>query len=268
MEYPYEFKKQLETKDNLIKLKDEQVKTLENSLKLKDDQIKTLENSLKIKDEKAKTLEKTIELKEEQIKKITSSAIEPAALKEKDEKVKRLQKELDILNGELAKADEELERLKLENEKLLNNQESPNKSMIIDFTNIEITKKEILNKMREILENSISNVMIVVPSIDDLQELYLYEVRSSVNMKIACSINPANDEHAELMDEFEALDNIQIRNYERGDRFVLSRDGEELFLAGRGTSDNNHLVLYTKDSDHLKLLNSLVTESWIASRKV
>ena len=29
----YEIKKQLETKDNLIKLKDEQVKTLENSLK-------------------------------------------------------------------------------------------------------------------------------------------------------------------------------------------------------------------------------------------
>ena len=264
----YEFKKHLEIKDNLIKLKDEQVKTLENSLALKDDQIKTLENSLKIKDEKAKTLEKSIELKEEEIKKLTSSAIDSTTLKEKDEKIKELRKELEILNGELAKSDEELERLELENEKLRNDQSSSIASQITDFTSVNITKNEILEKMRDILQNAISNVMIVVPSIEDLQELYLYEIRSSVNLKIACSVNPGYDEHVELLDELESLDNISLRNYERKDRYVLNRDGEELIFAAIGKSENTNMVVHTKDQKHLKLLNSLATESWIASRKV
>jgi DNA repair exonuclease SbcCD ATPase subunit len=264
----YEIKKQLETKDNLIKLKDEQVKTLENSLQLKDEQINTLEKTLKTKDDETKTLEKTITLKEEEIKKLTSSAVDSTSLKEKDKTINQLQKEIEILNGELAKADEELEGLELENEKLRNAQLSSKDIKIMDFTDIEITKSEILEKMREMLENAISSVSIVVPSIEDLQELYLYEIRSSVNMMIACSVNPGLDEHSELLDEFESLDNISLRNYERRDRYVLSRDGEELLFAAIGKSENNNLVIHTKDPKHIKLFSSLATEGWIQSRKI
>lgn len=264
----YEIKKQLETKDNLIKLKDEQVKTLENSLLLKDEQIKTLEKTLKTKDKETKTLEKTIVLKEEEIKKLTSSAIDHNLLKEKDEIITQLQKEIGILNEELSKADEDLESLELENEKLKKAQTSSKDMKIIDFTNIKIIKSEILEKMRQILENAIANVTIIVPSIEDLQELYLYELRSSVSMKIACSINPGIAEHNELLEEFESLDNISLRNYERADRYVLTRDGEELLLAVIGNSDENNLVIHTKDPNHIKLFNSVSTEGWIQSRKV
>ncbi|MFX1387163.1 MAG: hypothetical protein ACFE9M_08115 [Promethearchaeota archaeon] len=264
----YEIKKQLETKDNLIKLKDEQVKTLENSLLLKDEQIKTLEKTLKTKDKETKTLEKTIVLKEEEIKKLTSSAIDHNLLKEKDEIITQLQKEIEILNKELSKADEDLESLELENEKLKKAQTSSKDMKIIDFTNIKIIKSEILEKMRQILENAIANVTIIVPSIEDLQELYLYELRSSVSMKIACSINPGIAEHNELLEEFESLDNISLRNYERADRYVLTRDGEELLLAVIGNSDENNLVIHTKDPNHIKLFNSVSTEGWIQSRKV
>jgi len=261
-------KKQLEAKDNLIKLKDEQVKTLENSLQLKDEQIKTLEKTLKTKDDETKTLEKTIALKEEEIRKIASSAVDTSILKEKDEAITQLQKEIEILNEELAKADEELESLELENEKLRKAESSSADVKIMDFTNIQIIRSQILEKMREILEKAIANVTIVVPSIEDLQELYLYELRSSVSMSIACSINPGIDEHSELLEEFESLDNISLRNYERADRYVLTRDGEELLLAVIGDSEDNNLVIHTKDPKHFKLFNSLATEGWIQSRKV
>jgi len=264
----FDYRKQLETKDKLIKLKDEQVKTLENSLQLKDEQIKTLEKTLKTKDEETKTLEKTIALKEEEIVKLTSSAIDHNILKEKDELITQLQKEIEILNGELSKADEDLESLELENEKMRKAQTSSKDIKIMDFTNIKITRSEILEKMKHILENAIANVTIVVPSIEDLQELYLYELRSSVTMNIACLINPTNTEHSELLDEFESLDNISLRNYERRDRYVVTRDGEELLLAIIGDSDNNNLVIHTKDSKHLRGLNSLATEGWIQSRRI
>jgi len=261
-------KKLLKTKENLLRLKDEQVETMGNSLKWKDEQIKTLENSLKIKDEKALTLEKTIKLKDDEIRKLNSTSIDRGALNEKEEKIRQLEKELEILNGELAKIDEELESLELENEKLRKT-ESSSTDKIVDFTSVQITKSEILEKMREVLQNNaMANVTIVVPSIEDLQELYLYELRSSVSMNIACSINPGIDEHSELLQEFESLDNISIKNYEQGDRYGVIRDGEELFIAVIGRSENNHLVFHTKDSKHIRLLNSLITESWIRSRKV
>ncbi|MFX1574108.1 MAG: hypothetical protein ACFFB0_15295 [Promethearchaeota archaeon] len=264
----YEFKKQLETKDNLLKLKDEQVKTLENSLRLKDEQISTLENSLKIKDEKAETLEKTIKLKEDEISKLKSSALDPNVVKVKDEKLEELEKEIDILNKELAKADEDLENLELENEKLRSAKSSSTDLKIIDFTNGQISKSEILEKMRDILQHAISNATIVVPSIEDLQDLYLYEIKASTTLKIACSINPGIEDNNELLDEFETFDNISIRNYERKDRYALIRDGEELFVAVIGNSVNNHLTFYTKDSNHIRLLSPLITESWIQSRKI
>lgn len=261
-------KKQFAAKDNLIKLKDEMVKALENSLKSKDETIETLEKTIKIKDESVKTLEKTIALKEEEIKKNSSSAVDQNLLKEKDETIAQLQKEIEILNEELGKADEDLESLEIENEKLRKAQTSSTDAKIIDFTNAKLPKSEILAKMREILENAISNVTIVVPSIEELQDLYLYELRSSVSMNIACGINPGIDEHAELLDEFESLDNISLRNYERKDRYVLTRDGEELLLAVLGKSEDKNLVIHTKDPKHFRLLNSLATESWIQSRKI
>ena len=264
----WELKKQLEMKDNLLRLKDEQVETLENSLKLKDEQIKTLENSLKIKDEKAKTLEKSIELKEEEIRNLSLTSINKEVLKQKDEKIQSLGKELEILNGELLKADEELESLKLDSEKLRDAQENSDKVKIIDSTKVQITKAEILKKMREILTNALSSVTIVVPSIEDLQELYLYEAKVSVNMRIACSINPGIEEHSELLNEFESLDNISLRNYEAKDRYILTRDGEELLFGVIGVNENNNMVMHTKDPAHIRLLNDIAQRGWLQSRRI
>ncbi len=261
-------KKQLEIKDSLIKLKDEQVKTLENSLKLKDEVIQTLESSLNIKDEKAKTLEKQIKLKEEEIENLISTSLDPLLLKEKVEKIKDLEKELKILNGELAKSDEDLESLELELEKLTNEKANPATSNILEATNTNISKSEIIEKMKDILQNASHKVMIVTPNILDLQDVPVYDVRSSVSVNIACLVNEGIDEHTELLDELLSLDNIAIRKYEREDRYVITRDGEELFLAVIGNSENNYLVIHTQDRNHIRLLNSLTMEAWIASRKI
>ena len=262
------FKKQLEIKDNLIKLKDDQVKTLENSLKLKDEVIQTLESSLNIKDEKAKTLEKQIELKAEEIENLISTALDPLLLKEKIEKIKELEKELEVLNVELTKADEDLGSLEIELDKLRNKEANSGGSNIAESTNTDISKSEIIEKMRDILQKALHKVMIVTPNILDLQDLHLYEMRSSVSINIACLVNQGIDEHSELLDELLSLDNISLRNYEREDRYVLTRDGEELLLAVIGNSGNNHLAIHTKDRKHIRLLNSIVMEGWLASRKV
>jgi len=270
-----DFDLKLKIKDDLIEnfksslsLKDDQIKTIKSSMALKEEQVETLDNSLKIKNEKIKTLEKSISLKGEQLKELASSTVEKNLLIEKDGKIENFQEKLKILNGELEKADEDLETLETENEKLRNNLASVSGPKIVDWTDIEISKAEILKKMRDILNKALHNITIAVPDIKDLQELHLYEVRSSVNMKISCSIDPSLEDDAELLEEFESLDNISIRLYEQKDRFVIDRDSEELLFAIIGENDQNTLVILTRDSKHQRLLRSLVMEGWLRSRKI
>lgn len=257
--------------DNLqksIKLKEDQIQTLKDSLKLKSEQVDTLDSSVKIKDEKIEALEKSIELREKRIKTLVETTVDKDALAEKEILVDDLEKKLEILNNELMTADEDLEAMEKENEKLRNQLAAVSGAKIIDWTEIEIPKSRILEKMREILMKALHNVTIAVPNIKDLQELYLYEVRSSVNMKISCYIDASLEEDAELLEEFESLDNISIRMYEGEDRYVIDRDGEELLFAVIGKNDMNHLVIHTRDPKHLKLYRSLVMEGWLRSRKI
>ncbi|MFX1396608.1 MAG: hypothetical protein ACFFAS_06130 [Promethearchaeota archaeon] len=285
-----ELKKQLITKDTLIQTLENSIQTLKESLELKNDQIKTLEDSLKIKDGNIETLEKSIAQKDSQMQSISSKAsINEHILSEKEKEIENIVKEknnlqdqinrinselesmnreIEILNGELTKADKDLEQLEMENEKLKQAQIEMETQDIIDFTDNEITKSEIIEKIREILNKAKHNVMICVPSIGDLQDLHLYEVRSSVNLKISCSIIPNNDEQSNMVEEFLSLDNISLRNYAGEDRFSINCDGEELLFAILGKKDNNYLTIHTRDENHIRLFNSFVMEAWLRGRKV
>ncbi|MHA1107431.1 MAG: coiled-coil domain-containing protein [Promethearchaeota archaeon] len=253
---------------NSMELKEDQIKTLMDSINLKTEQIKTLDSSLKIKDEKIKTMERTILLKEEEINNIKETTVDKEDLVEKNKDVEDLQGKLEILKGELETADKDLEILETENETLRNQIAASSGSKIIDSTNLEIPKKLILEKMKEILMKALHNVTIVIPNIRDLQELTLYEVRSSVNIKVSTSVDITLEEDAEILEELESLDNITIRMFESNDRYVIDRDGEELLFAVIGKADNNHLVLQTRDEKHIKSFKSLIMEAWLRSRKL
>ncbi|MCK4381806.1 MAG: hypothetical protein KAW66_00800 [Candidatus Lokiarchaeota archaeon] len=263
------------SKEDLIKnlntsltLKDDQIKTMIDSMNLKEQHIDTLNKSLEIKNQNIKALETSFKLKEEELKELSSSTVKKNLLEEKDEEIEECQKKLTILIGELEKAEEDLDALEAENEKLRNNLASVPDEAIIDSTFREIPKAIILKKMRAILGNAVHNVTIAVLDIKDLQDLHLYEVRAHVNVKIMCNIDPSLEDDAELLEELESLDNITIRLYDDRDRFLIDRDGEELLFSIVGEGENNNLVIYTRDAKHQRLLRSLVMEGWLRARKL
>jgi len=251
-----------------LSLKEDQIKTMIDSMNLKEQHIDTLNKSLEIKNQNIKTLEKSFNLKEEELKELSSSTVKKNLLEEKDEEIEECQKKLTILTGELEKAEEDLDALEAENDKLRNNLASVPNEAIIDSTFREIPKAVILKKMRAILGNAVHNVTIAVLDINDLQDLHLYEVRAHVNVKIMCYIDPSLEDDAELLEELESLDNITIRLYEDRDRFLIDRDGEELLFSIVGEGENNNLVIYTRDAKHQRLLRSLVMEGWLRARKL
>ena len=166
----------------------------------------------------------------------------------------------------MSKADGEIIDLQSEIEKLKKGHSDSSNSKIIDYTNIEILKEVILKQMRDILQNALHSVTIIVPNISDLQELHLYEVRAGINMKVCCEIDPEVEEQIDQLEEYESLDNITVKNFLGSDRYVILRDGEELFLAFKGKNESNHLAFHTRDAAHIRIFNSLVMEAWLRSR--
>jgi sugar-specific transcriptional regulator TrmB len=270
-----EYDVKLKSKEELInnftrslELKEDQIKTMIDSMNLKEQHNDTLNTSLQIKNEKIKDLEKNIRTLNEKINLLNSSTVDKDIIAEKEDELEEYQKKVDILKGELEKQEEDLDLLEAENEKLRNDLASSSDPQIVDWTYVEIPKQSILKKIREILSKAVHNVTIAVPDIKDLQDLHLYEVRSSVIMKIMCYIDPSLELDEQLLMEFESLDNITIRMYEDKDRFVIDRDGEELLFAIIGKGINNNLIIHTRDAKHQRLLRSVVMEGWLRARKL
>ncbi len=259
---------QITAKEKLIQTLQDQIQTIKDSLELKNEQIKMLEDQIKAKNTKLETLEKTLELKEEEIKSKNDNKVEVEQLTAREKEIEELENNIAILKEELTKVDQDLEMLERENQKLRENSSTSLSSKIIDYTNFAISREEIIESMRNMLNDSVHNIMIAVPSIIDLQDLYLYEIRASISIQISCFIDLGIEEHAELLDEFESLDNISIRLYDKKDRYVLNRDGEELLFAIIGKNEENHLIVHTRDPNHIKLFNSLVMEPWLRARKL
>ncbi|MFX1476873.1 MAG: hypothetical protein ACFFCI_01960 [Promethearchaeota archaeon] len=139
---------------------------------------------------------------------------------------------------------------------------------IDDLNKIEVTKAEFLPKINEILEKSQHRIMLTVPRITDLEDLELYNVRSSVNIKIACYIDTGFDVDLRIVRELESFENIEIRNYKYQDRWVIFRDGKELLCVIIGAEESNYLFFRSEDDSHIKILSYLATDPWLRSKKI
>lgn len=268
--------KDLEDLRKTIELKDNQIQTINNTIKTKDDMIKTLQDSIDLKEKQVETMndalknkEKSIEALKDQLASSSGSATDNSALEESKKKIGELKEEIKLLNDELAAADEDIEKL---TKKLESGGTSATSTSsldpFVDFSDISISRSTLIDKIKNILSKALHTVTITAPSIIDLQDMALYEVKSSVNIKISCLIDPSIDEHIDLLEEFESLDNLNVRTYEGQDRWLILRDGEELFFAANGKKPENFLTFYSRDDAHIRLMNSLVMETWLRSRKI
>ncbi|MFX0011501.1 MAG: hypothetical protein ACFE9R_14405 [Candidatus Hermodarchaeota archaeon] len=167
----------------------------------------------------------------------------------------------DFLSELQIKMENFLEKLNLNVEVPLQNVEKA------EFSNLNLKKEEFIKKFRAVLERSQLKAMIIVPTLKDIEELEVYNVKSGVNLNIACFNDFMVEENKQLFEELESFGNIEIRNYEGVDRWVILRDGEELLCALVGTQEDNYLVLHTTDSEHIKILSNLATDAWLRSRK-
>lgn len=261
---------QLNSKDNLITTlqsnitaKDDQVTTISGMMRTKDDQIATIQNSLQMKDDQIFSLKNTLEAKENEIELLTQKVdsskgmVSNTFLEEKNKRIQELEKEIKLLNLDLKAADDREAKL----EAKIKNTASPAKGEIVMNS---VTKGQIIGFLTDMVARSVHNLVITTPSIQDLAELGLYDARTSVNIKASCSVKPSSDDQA-LLQEFEALDNVSIRNFASEDRWICLKDNEEMFIAPIGEKSNG--AFFSNDHLHIRFFNSLMMESWLMAKK-
>jgi predicted RNase H-like nuclease (RuvC/YqgF family) len=264
-------KQQLASKDNLIatlqsnlSAKDDQVTTISGIVRTKDEQIETIKHSIQMKDEQIYSLKNTLEAKESEIlmlsQKVDSSKgmVSNTFLEDKNKKIQELEKEIKLLNLDLKAADDEVEKLK----EKIQSASSPAKGEIAMIT---VTRNQIIEFLTDMVTRSVHNLVITTPSIQDLAELGLYDARTSVNIKASCSVQSSSEDQ-ELLQEFEALDNISIRNFDSRDRWICLKDNEEMFIASIGSKSN--AAIFSNDHLHIKFFNALMMESWLLAKRI
>lgn len=125
------------------------------------------------------------------------------------------------------------------------------------------TRIEVLIQIKKILRKAISRVLIVVLIIEDLEELQIYETKASTSVRVACAVNFLGL-HSELVDEITAIENLQLIDYKKQDRYGIIRDNEELFIALIGEKEDSLLISYTTDRNQVLILSQLITQCWIS----
>ncbi len=163
---------------------------------------------------------------------------------------------MELLAQDLDAADEEVESL---NQKLHNFEEKAKEGFYLP-------KDSVLKEIKSILMKGLHTIILTTPIIENLRDLELYDVKPSVNIKVATWVDPSNPDHQEILKEL-TFDNIAIRIDDFKDRYSILRDGEELFLGIKGNNEDSILTLRTKDRQHITLLSALVMESWSRARK-
>lgn len=184
--------------------------------------------------------------------------VETEKIQEYENRIKFLEDEVALLKGDINAADKKIEEL-----------ESQNK-ISKDYVQATqfITRGQALNQLHDLLLDAVHNITITVPSIEDIKDLDIYSIKSTVMIKLACDIDINNDQHKEIIKEFQSYENVSIRIYNGKDRWSAIKDGDALFVGVLGQDPDKILCILTKDPWHVRFFNNLVMDSWLRARKM
>ena len=202
-----------------------------------------------------------------------------ARVQDLEEKVKDLEREARLFSKDISAADDEIEQLHSQITILKRNCGGSNSAQsntgkktddVLAGKNSRISqsKEEVISQIKEILMQAKHNVMLTTPGILDLIQLELFEVRSSVNVKVSCEVDKSDPEQLELLDELSIFTNITIKQFNDKDRFSIMADGGIFLFAGVSSEIGTYLSIQSSDEKHVTLFNPLITHSWISAQKI
>lgn len=115
-------------------------------------------------------------------------------------------------------------------------------------------------------------VLIVAPSLVDLDLPSLMAAPKFVNIRLSCSIDVNDPSHQQILDQLGSRANITVRHRELQNLWGINRDYEEIILGIIGetpTEEGAHDVAAIGSilQEHIRILVPILEDAWMGSRK-
>ncbi len=116
-------------------------------------------------------------------------------------------------------------------------------------------------------------VLIVAPTLSDVDIEPLKHIRKHINVRICCSIYPDDPGHQQKMAYIDSTDNITYRDRKLQNLWGISRDYEEIILSiikiSKGVSGYNMDVAGIGSilTEHIKIFVPILEDAWMGSHK-
>ena len=134
----------------------------------------------------------------------------------------------------------------------------------LEGANAHINEEILKTKMR---------LLIVAPHITDVNISLLESLPKHTNIRIAANINPNSEEHLQLVQRLEAMQNVSYRHRELQDLYGINRDYEEVILCILSETEigqKRALEIGGIGSiipEHIKIFVPVLEEAWIGAQK-
>ncbi|MHA1857269.1 MAG: hypothetical protein ACTSYY_14615 [Promethearchaeota archaeon] len=148
---------------------------------------------------------------------------------------------------------------------------------VINFTMKDVWFIQTPEGMQAQINDAVSRakmrVLIVAPTLSDIDIEPLKQIPRHLNIRICCSIYPDDPNHQQKMAFFDSMDNITYRDRKLQNLWGVSRDYEEIILSiikiNKGISGFNMEVAGIGSilDEHIKIFVPILEDAWMGAHK-
>ncbi|MFX1503536.1 MAG: hypothetical protein ACFFDH_21415 [Promethearchaeota archaeon] len=116
-------------------------------------------------------------------------------------------------------------------------------------------------------------VLIVAPNLSDIDIEAIKARPSRINFRISTYIDPTNNEHNQIMQEMDKMDNVDYRNRALQNLWGINKDYEEVILCVlsktefRGEEVTEIAGIGSIIEEHIKIFVPILEDAWVGARK-
>nr|MDO8114681.1 hypothetical protein [Candidatus Sigynarchaeota archaeon] len=125
----------------------------------------------------------------------------------------------------------------------------------------------VISAINESLPEAKMRVLIIAPTLDDIDIRPILDAKSSINIRIACAIDVSNEKHLAIMSVFDEHPNISYRHYQGAVTiWGVNRDSEKCVVCVVSKS-KEVAGIGTVLQEDIKIFNPILEECWMNSKK-
>nr|MDO8134231.1 hypothetical protein [Candidatus Njordarchaeum guaymaensis] len=128
-----------------------------------------------------------------------------------------------------------------------------------------VTRRAILNHLKDMVKRTKSTVTIVVPNLDEVPLKEIKEISKAIRINIVAGVDEIL--HKKLLKELLAQGNVRIWNLAEKDYISCTRDAEEVLIAPVAKRDLDCVATASVEENYVKLYHKFIGPMWMASSR-